>query len=188
MTTRSREYDRLTSAGRGSARRFPKPIIARIRGFCLGGGLAIAMQADIRIAAEDSEFGIPAARLGIAYGFDSGAPARLAGRARPCADAALHRRAHRRARRQSASGWSTAWCRTRTCPTTVARPRAHHRRQRAAFGARHRSAWSARCCATRPSATSTPWRRRSPACFDSRITGRAARAFMEKRPPRFVGR
>ncbi len=51
--------------------RFPKPIIARIRGFCLGGGLAIAMQADLRIAAVDSEFGIPAAKLSIAYAPDS---------------------------------------------------------------------------------------------------------------------
>lgn len=64
------EYDRLTSAGRAKLAGFPKPVIARIRGFCLGGGLGIAMQADIRIAAVDSEFGIPAAKLGIAYGFD----------------------------------------------------------------------------------------------------------------------
>lgn len=64
------EYDRLTSAGRAKLATFPKPVIARIRGFCLGGGLGIAMQADIRIAAVDSEFGIPAARLGIAYGYD----------------------------------------------------------------------------------------------------------------------
>ncbi|MBS0558886.1 MAG: enoyl-CoA hydratase/isomerase family protein [Proteobacteria bacterium] len=64
------EYDRLTSAGRAKLAAFPKPVIARIRGFCLGGGLGIALQADIRIAAQDSQFGIPAARLGIAYGFD----------------------------------------------------------------------------------------------------------------------
>lgn len=66
-----REYERATSAGRAKLSAFPKPIIARIRGYCLGGGLAIAMQADLRIAAEDSEFGIPAARLGVAYGFHS---------------------------------------------------------------------------------------------------------------------
>ena len=66
-----REYDRLTSAGRARLANFPKPTIARIRGFCLGGGLAIAMQTDLRIAAVDSRFGIPAARLGIAYAFDS---------------------------------------------------------------------------------------------------------------------
>jgi enoyl-CoA hydratase/carnithine racemase len=65
-----RDYDRLTSAGRARLAAFPKPVIARIRGYCLGGGLGIAMQADLRIAAEDSWFGIPAARLGIAYGWD----------------------------------------------------------------------------------------------------------------------
>jgi enoyl-CoA hydratase len=46
-----------------------KPVIAMIRGFCMGGGLLIALQADIRIATEDSQFGIPAARLGLGYGF-----------------------------------------------------------------------------------------------------------------------
>jgi enoyl-CoA hydratase/carnithine racemase len=65
-----KEYARLTSAGRDKLGAFRKPTIARIRGFCLGGGLAIAMQTDLRIAAADSQFGIPAARLGIAYGFD----------------------------------------------------------------------------------------------------------------------
>ncbi len=65
-----REYDKLTSAGRAKLADFPKPVIARIRGYCLGGGLGIAMQADLRIAAIDSEFGIPAARLGIAYGYE----------------------------------------------------------------------------------------------------------------------
>ncbi len=64
------EYDRLTSQGREKLACFQKPTIARIGGFCLGGGLAIAMQADMRIAGFDSQFGIPAARLGIAYGFD----------------------------------------------------------------------------------------------------------------------
>ena len=65
-----REYDTLTSRGRRTLAAFPKPVIARIQGFCLGGGLGIAMQADIRIASDDSAFGIPAAKLGIAYGFD----------------------------------------------------------------------------------------------------------------------
>ncbi len=64
------EYDRLTSAGRAKLAAFPKPVIARIRGYCLGGGVGIAMQADLRIAGRESEFGIPAARLGIGYGFD----------------------------------------------------------------------------------------------------------------------
>jgi enoyl-CoA hydratase len=65
-----RGYDEQTSVGRRKLASFPKPTIARIRGYCLGGGLAIAMQADLRIASSDSQFGIPAAKLGIAYGFE----------------------------------------------------------------------------------------------------------------------
>ncbi len=46
-----------------------KPLIAMIRGYCIGGGLAVALSADIRIAAEDAQFAIPAARLGLGYPF-----------------------------------------------------------------------------------------------------------------------
>jgi enoyl-CoA hydratase/carnithine racemase len=45
------------------------PVIAMIRGYCIGGGLLTAMQADIRIAARDAQFGVPAARLGLGYGY-----------------------------------------------------------------------------------------------------------------------
>ncbi len=65
-----REYSKQTAGGRLRLAGFPKPVIAEIRGFCMGGGLGIAMSCDIRIAAEGSQFGIPAAKLGIAYGFD----------------------------------------------------------------------------------------------------------------------
>jgi enoyl-CoA hydratase/carnithine racemase len=65
-----RAYDEQTSVGRRKLSSFPKPTIARIRGYCLGGGLAIAMQTDLRIASSDSQFGIPAAKLGIAYGIE----------------------------------------------------------------------------------------------------------------------
>jgi len=66
-----RDYERITSGGRARLAQCRKPVIAKIRGFCLGGGLALAMTADLRIAAEDATFGIPAARLGLAYGFNS---------------------------------------------------------------------------------------------------------------------
>jgi enoyl-CoA hydratase/carnithine racemase len=46
----------------------PKPTIAMIRGFCIGGGVAIAIGCDLRIADEGARFGIPAARLGLGYG------------------------------------------------------------------------------------------------------------------------
>src|ERR1700759_989887 len=66
----SEEYSKKSAAQRALLADYPKPTIACIRGFCLGGGMQVAMLADIRIAAEDSQFGIPAARLGIAYGYD----------------------------------------------------------------------------------------------------------------------
>jgi enoyl-CoA hydratase len=46
-----------------------KPLIAMIQGYCIGGGLAVALSADIRIASEDAQFAIPAARLGLGYPF-----------------------------------------------------------------------------------------------------------------------
>jgi enoyl-CoA hydratase len=66
----SEEYSKRSAAPRALLADYPKPTIACIRGFCLGGGMQVAMLADIRIAAEHSQFGIPAAKLGIAYGYD----------------------------------------------------------------------------------------------------------------------
>src|SRR3954464_13708294 len=66
----SEEYSRRSAAQRALLADYPKPTIACIRGFCLGGGMQVAMLADIRFAAENSQFGIPAAKLGIAYGYD----------------------------------------------------------------------------------------------------------------------
>jgi enoyl-CoA hydratase len=66
----SEEYSRKSAAQRALLADYPKPTIACIRGYCLGGGMQVAMLADIRIAADDSQFGIPAAKLGIAYGYD----------------------------------------------------------------------------------------------------------------------
>ncbi len=64
--------ERYDAAGQETGRAFAaleKPLIAMIRGYCLGGGLATALNADLRIASEDSTFGIPAGRLGVGYGF-----------------------------------------------------------------------------------------------------------------------
>ncbi len=47
------------------------PVIAMIQGYCIGGGLALALEADLRIASDDATFGIPAGRLGIAYPNDA---------------------------------------------------------------------------------------------------------------------
>src|SRR6478672_4514826 len=66
----SEEYSKRSAAQRALLADYPKPTIACIRGFCLGGGMQVAMLADIRFASDNSQFGIPAAKLGIAYGYD----------------------------------------------------------------------------------------------------------------------
>jgi enoyl-CoA hydratase/carnithine racemase len=52
-----------------------RPVVAAIRGICFGGGVALAAACDLRVAASDARFCIPAARLGVAYGV--GGTARL---------------------------------------------------------------------------------------------------------------
>ena len=60
-------YDEAWAAVNDAWASVDKPVIAMIRGFCVGRGLLTALQADIRIASDDSQFGIPAARLGLGY-------------------------------------------------------------------------------------------------------------------------
>jgi enoyl-CoA hydratase len=48
-----------------AVRAFPAPVIARMPGWCLGGGLEVAAACDIRIAAHDAKFGMPEVRVGI---------------------------------------------------------------------------------------------------------------------------
>jgi len=49
----------------------PKATIAMIRGYCIGGGVGIAISCDLRVSTEASRFGIPAAKLGLGYGLES---------------------------------------------------------------------------------------------------------------------
>jgi enoyl-CoA hydratase/carnithine racemase len=59
------EYDAVLDAFWHSWDAFEKPTIAMIRGYCIGGGLLVALKADIRIAAARSEFAVAAAALGV---------------------------------------------------------------------------------------------------------------------------
>ena len=60
-------YDNDTKAAFAALSDCPKPVLAMIHGFCIGGGLALALTADLRYAAGDAVFAIPAARLGLGY-------------------------------------------------------------------------------------------------------------------------
>ena len=63
-------YNSVSGASMASLAQLHKPTIAMINGYCIGGGLAVAISCDIRICSEKSQFGIPAARLGLGYVFD----------------------------------------------------------------------------------------------------------------------
>ncbi|MBM3643915.1 MAG: enoyl-CoA hydratase [Alphaproteobacteria bacterium] len=60
-------YEEIAERASGRLARCSKPTIARIRGYCVGGGLATALTCDLRIASEDSRFAVPAAKLGLGY-------------------------------------------------------------------------------------------------------------------------
>ncbi len=67
--TQRDEYENAFEAAQTQLAEFDRPVIAMIRGYCIGGGLALALNTDIRFATEDSVFAIPAVKLGLGYGF-----------------------------------------------------------------------------------------------------------------------
>jgi enoyl-CoA hydratase/carnithine racemase len=53
--------------GMGGLFDLDKPVVALIHGYCIGGGVLVALAADVRICADDAKFAIPAAKLGVGY-------------------------------------------------------------------------------------------------------------------------
>ncbi|HEY7798610.1 MAG TPA: enoyl-CoA hydratase [Hyphomonadaceae bacterium] len=64
-------FTSAVTAATASLAEAPKPVIAMINGFCVGGGIVISSACDIRICSAGSRFGVPAARLGLAYELDN---------------------------------------------------------------------------------------------------------------------
>ncbi len=64
------EYNRIAGLANAAIIEFAKPTIAMIQGYCIGGGLGVALCCDLRLAAEDSRFAVPAAKLGLGYAYD----------------------------------------------------------------------------------------------------------------------
>jgi enoyl-CoA hydratase/carnithine racemase len=69
-TDGAKRYDQATHDATASIAGCAKPVVAAVRGFCYGGGMALAMACDLRLASDDAKFCIPAAKLGVGYGFD----------------------------------------------------------------------------------------------------------------------
>ena len=65
----AREYAVAFEGSMDAIESMPKPVIAMIRGICVGGGCELATATDIRIASEDSVFGIPIAKIGVLAGY-----------------------------------------------------------------------------------------------------------------------
>jgi enoyl-CoA hydratase len=180
------EYDRAGAAIDRAWKALDKPVIAMIRGFCIGGGLLTALQADIRIASPDSQFGVPAARLGLGYGF--GGVTALTTLVGPAVTAEILFSARRfsaaealaaglinrvvPAERLEAEVMALATTITQNAPLTVAAAKVAIR------------------------AAGEPAERRDltrvtemvEACFQSDDYREGQRAFAEKRPPRFTGK
>jgi enoyl-CoA hydratase len=66
----TRAYNVKSDAAYTSVADFPKPTIAMIRGYCIGGGLGLATCCDLRICSDNSRFAVPAAKLGLGYGYN----------------------------------------------------------------------------------------------------------------------
>lgn len=63
----AKTYEALNGKAFAALRNTAKPVVAMIHGFCIGGGLALALASDLRIAADTAVFALPPARLGLAY-------------------------------------------------------------------------------------------------------------------------
>ncbi len=75
-----KHYGEIASRAHRGLTRLDKPLIAMVQGWCIGGGMALALAADLRFAGVGSRFGIPAARLGLGYEYEGlAALARLVG-------------------------------------------------------------------------------------------------------------
>ena len=163
-----------------------KPIIAMIRGYCIGGGLLTALKADIRVAAAGSQFGVPAARLGLGYGF--GGVQQLVGLVGPAWTSEILFSA----RRLSADEALRIGLVNRVVPGELLEARVAELAATIAANA----PLTVRACklAIRQARTDPAARDLTrvdelvEACFRSEDYLEGQRAFAEKRPPRFQGR
>ena len=65
------KYEHMAETALMSIYNFPKPTLACIRGYCIGGGVNVAISCDMRIAASDAVFSVPAAKLGLGYRYSA---------------------------------------------------------------------------------------------------------------------
>lgn len=178
-------YEEVTARAFEALVGFEKPLVAMIHGVCIGGGLAIAASADLRVAADDARLALPPARLGI--GYHMGGVERIVGIVGPSAASEIFFTARQYTAAEALGiglvnqvvpkGELQAFTEryaggiAANAPLTLrAAKRAIRETQRDAASRDHEAV-----------------RRLIAACFSSQDYAEGVRAFLEKRPPRFRG-
>lgn len=178
-------YEEVTARAFEALVGYEKPLVAMIHGVCIGGGLAIAASADLRVAADDARLALPPARLGI--GYHMGGVERIVGIVGPSAASEIFFTARQYTAAEALGiglvnqvvpkGELQAFTEryaggiAANAPLTLrAAKRAIRETQRDAASRDHEAV-----------------RRLIAACFSSQDYAEGVRAFLEKRPPRFRG-
>ncbi|PYN25018.1 MAG: hypothetical protein DMD99_09570 [Candidatus Rokuibacteriota bacterium] len=107
-TATALRYNAQTSAAYTAIRECPKPAVAMVSGFCMGGAMTVAVACDLRFAAKGSKFGIPAARLSTIYAPTRSASSWTSWAAAPSSPWAMWAPSVHRPR----ATWSAAWTST----------------------------------------------------------------------------
>jgi enoyl-CoA hydratase len=180
------KYEVLAEEALTSIQDFPKPTLSCIRGYCIGGGVNVAIACDLRLASTDSVFAIPAARLGLGYRYS--AMKNLVDLVGPGAAKDLFYTARRiDAREAKELGLVTRICEPDQLPQLLAEYTSAMD-QNAPLTIRTAKAIAREILKASPEVDLQHCRDLIRGCFESEDYTEGRRAFMEKRKPVFKGR